>query len=1407
MVNLDSGSREHIDSQQPQENAVAKTTQGKREISHTLIKKALEANEPSSPHPLSAKVIEKTGTSLATDQVYNKMVQYAEKAKVPREEVDRHIAFIATQLPVWNAGDKDVTVQFGAHTIVYISSSQTVISEFEGVVLGEGAFAKVQEAIVVASSSLSVGASVARKMAKGKDSNLETEAKITQEFNDSNNVRGCHTVNERGMLLEGMQKTLDEVVKENHGSIASVPIAKQLINGVSEIHAKGYVHNDLTMKNCFLSHSGVWKIGDLGSAGKTGQVNNRPVHLSIASPSQLAGQVFSAKTACNSADDIFAMGQLFYALEHGRPPDYSQSDTAKQLFEKIEEKRALLEKIKGLPNHEQEGILLQPDSTHELAVELRKLQSELRGLYKEYQTQVKEFVDHYEPSSDFGKLTKRMLEPNGDKRIDANDVLKALEGHELEAAVVAPKDSEIEDLGYSAPSFDLGVDSEDESRYSLPANFENPAADYATLSSTGIYGGTLEPEIEVSPLAKMDIEAFKALMRQGMDICGWQDDTGKTILHHAVKAKKPDTALIQFLLAHGADINATDLEGKPPLYYAVVAQNIQAARILVSEGADVDAADPSGRPYIVYDETSMGISYLVGDQYIESDIRFLDDTKLLMGLSKNKIDSIYTSWFHNQAITLEFLRDTPGVSEAAKKKLALLSLQAFDKAAAHSEKHSKALNFQMSPLFPNDARYHRSTSNEIIHGAEQAFANNTGITFSHDLRLVHSPLVLEAIERYAPKDSKTIKIAHENDLQQIIDELLVNPVRTKQNRLVVDFSELVASKGNDVGAVKSFKTLWNNFVNAHPDIPLTQNYVVPMSLFQYEGEHLIYTHGFHTGFLSELDDTLRHTGFVLSPDGVKEAWLKVSTPEEVFDTHRLALPKAVLATPGNAIPTLFNSIEDLLRTNACKQFRAMVSDPHATPYQRVLVEGTLAVLEGFRNYPVAGGIESVCKKHGLEGYLQLTYSKIQIGLANARFKKDDLIAFLNSIEEVHQQVQNLLAILSIEGGYSETAFGECVAKRLTEGPSPVVPADLPSPMVELKPSAMHGLSSILSSVEAQKGTNELNVAILKDTYYEETDVINHARTYNVSVFDSETTTFDKTPKSPIDLFVCEFHHNISLSRQEYKPEDVAAQVLHMHAKKMLADPCTVLIDTTIDLEKSDQMKALLHNPEIKKMIQDGKLNILFLRSGQKFDMLGMDNYYGGITTAINNGTSFSRFNERMAQKEDQQSGLSYQGMTHLQMHAGDAIEKYRQAIMQNCMKLYQALPKDLIFHSGTTNPVQISRIDDNRLVYLDIKTPGFKKLGGSVAVAFLKYARKEKLPVTARSSFGFATTNLTIIASEDGEKVRINPGLEGEKHTEAYVKFFEAIQAAIDEVMQDSQGLDNKAIEQKLIQAFKKIGG
>jgi ankyrin repeat protein len=69
-------------------------------------------------------------------------------------------------------------------------------------------------------------------------------------------------------------------------------------------------------------------------------------------------------------------------------------------------------------------------------------------------------------------------------------------------------------------------------------------------------------------------------------------DTKKTPLHHAVTYRKIE--VVEFLIEHGADVNAIDWTGMTPLHIAAVMNRIAEAKALVRAGANVEAADKFG---------------------------------------------------------------------------------------------------------------------------------------------------------------------------------------------------------------------------------------------------------------------------------------------------------------------------------------------------------------------------------------------------------------------------------------------------------------------------------------------------------------------------------------------------------------------------------------------------------------------------------------------------------------------------------------------------------------------------------------------------------------------------------------------------------------------------------------------
>jgi hypothetical protein len=436
-----------------------------------------------------------------------------------------------------------------------------------------------------------------------------------------------------------------------------------------------------------------------------------------------------------------------------------------------------------------------------------------------------------------------------------------------------------------------------------------------------------------------------------------------------------------------------------------------------------------------------------------------------------------------------------------------------------------------------------------------------------------------------------------------------------------------------------------------------------------------------------------------------------------------------------------------------------------------------------------GGIDAAFKNKGISDVLQISYFRILNAMHEAIFRRDDFIAFNNQIELIHQEIQNILAIVE---PYKESALSEAVSVNLTNTTPPVIGADLGPVKVHLKPSAMRCTASVLGSVEALRGHNRLNVAVLKYSYYEASQLIGACASYHTSTFDGDSfneqgigEAFRQMPAQPLDVFLCEFHHNISSTRQEYHPEKITEYVKALVDKKMVAETFTVVIDTTINLENSEDVRSFLEDPQIKKLIQEGKLNVVLVRSAQKFDMLGIDNYYGGIAVSINNKEAFKAFNERMDAPEDQLRGLSYQGMAHLEKYGSAWIEEYRKKIMENTHKLYDQLPEEAIYKEGTANPLQISKIDDERLVFLDIKFPDHPKVDHAFRRALRLFIEREKLPVSFRSSFGFATSNCIIISDIF---IRFNPGLEDDATLQKYALFFQKIQEAIDQALEEETG-------------------
>ncbi|MHA7056515.1 hypothetical protein ACWGOQ_0004805 [Aquimarina sp. M1] len=333
--------------------------------------------------------------------------------------------------------------------------------------------------------------------------------------------------------------------------------------------------------------------------------------------------------------------------------------------------------------------------------------------------------------------------------------------------------------------------------------------------------------------------------------------------------------------------------------------------------------------------------------------------------------------------------------------------------------------------------------------------------------------------------------------------------------------------------------------------------------------------------------------------------------------------------------------------------------------------------------------------------------------------------------------------------------------------------------IQHKASAMHATSSALAAAEKEKGTNRLNVLLLEGNYYEavgyvedkakkDLGLVKEAKTYKVSVLKGKKLdkvgasldeAIDGEVKEKFDVFLCDFHHNISTTLQEYKTENLIAHVRKLFEEDKVAPRFTVAIDSTIDFIRSNDIKEFL--AAFEGEITSGKLNVVIYRSAQKFDMLGLDNYYGGYSITINNRESYKEFNERISDLQDNVQGLAHQGLTHLNTHASDHLDDYRRAIIKNNKMFYDKL-MDAGLGEEAKDHFYIVKNSDPNMVFIHV--------GGAYADRMCKRLLSEFKSVTARSSFGFATTNYSFIP---GDRARITVGLDSEETIDQYVDCFE----------------------------------
>lgn len=543
---------------------------------------------------------------------------------------------------------------------------------------------------------------------------------------------------------------------------------------------------------------------------------------------------------------------------------------------------------------------------------------------------------------------------------------------------------------------------------------------------------------------------------------------------------------------------------------------------------------------------------------------------------------------------------------------------------------------------------------------------------------------------------------------------------------------------------------------------------------------------------------IAHNGFTVGPQQALEQWSRGAEKPEMMlaKLDQLSGGKLTKGVADVKLPDAgsklarFDSADEFCDTQIFQDFKKLSQDANLPPYVKISAGATSAMLEGMKEM----NLNESFSEQGIDPVLQLSYNRMQGAMQKAVAMSDDPTQFkdyLRQMEVVQEQLSNVLAVAK---PYSQSQFNS-VMKEATD----ILPDGFPpeiKPQFALKNSGMRALSSTLSGLEALHGDRPLNIAMQKDCYYESGFAVGEAQNHNHLTLDGDDLAASAGEASKqlggqkIDMYVAEFHHNISISREDYHAEDVTAQVDELFKQGMVSDRFTVALDTTIAATNAKEIKNFLdHNAE---RIASGQLNVVMYRSGQKFDMMGMDNYNGGVMAMVNNGEDFADFNQAVEKGRgvDNLGSQSVQGLTMMQKHAQEHLNDYRGAVMQATAKLGSArsaanpagLPEHMILTPENRGDamIQIASNQDDQAVFLDLRNPWLDaespeatNFNNGMANLLTKMSAESpgEFQIEGRASFGFMHSNVSVIG---GDKFRFNPGLEDADTLERYSKLLEA---------------------------------
>jgi hypothetical protein len=470
---------------------------------------------------------------------------------------------------------------------------------------------------------------------------------------------------------------------------------------------------------------------------------------------------------------------------------------------------------------------------------------------------------------------------------------------------------------------------------------------------------------------------------------------------------------------------------------------------------------------------------------------------------------------------------------------------------------------------------------------------------------------------------------------------------------------------------------------------------------------------------------------------------------------------------GKADVTMYPKLGDILKTNTFRMLENLVEGkyPNANEGQQLLAKATVGMMHTLLGKISEKDWNDKQNDPIIKELTQNALFRITQHLATAAHQGGNFRQFSQCIDRTHSELTTLLALYA---PFDPSSFDHEYKEFL----KPIFPEYMEPRTVGVARSAMNVFAGVNSAI-IQEIPNPVRICG-SHSYYEEVALVGGNRTLEKVLQDPST--------EKVDLYVAEFYHNIDIDTNHirYQKGTVAEDIRNIFKNKPKTDSLTVSIDATIDFTRSEDIKELLK--EFQKEITEGKLNFIIFRSGQKFDMMGLDNYFGSPFYIVNNSDKkWDKFSIIKTEEAFKTDPLSEQFFSWITETGPELIDQYKALIFENTRKILNIVPEELAPVQG--KEVCVCSFEEGvKTPFIDIKVDmaDFEKnsdLQIWVRQRFTQIFLQEDKLVYMRGSFGFLHPNITWIEP----KMRINPGIDPSE-IRLYQQFFQELATKVKEL-------------------------